>query len=191
MSPSNVSGLVRRETRTVGALLRWAVRRPLTPAGARRLTYHSQLRPLLIALLPVSVLELVVVELLVPWAPVRVVLLVVSAYFVLWLLGLIASMTVRPHWIDADRLALNCMTFGSLTVPLGGRVAARSIRVGGRRRNVEVDDDELTVSVMGSANVELEFDQPVAVGGDLACRVRRVRFYADRPRDAIEALLRG
>ncbi|MEV4420878.1 hypothetical protein AB0L40_12995 [Patulibacter sp. NPDC049589] len=180
--------LVIMEARTFSSLARWPLRRRIAPEAAVTASYGRQLRPLLLALLPVSILELVVVELVVPWTAVRIVLLVASAYFCLWLLGLVASMWVRPHWVADGRLALNCMTFASLHVPLERVVGVRAVRVSGMPRSVEVDGDVLTVSVMGAANVELELEVPVAITGDRPCDARRVRFYADRPQDVIRAI---
>lgn len=186
--PPVAARLLVMEARTSASLVRWALRRRRTPEDAVAGTYGRQMRPLLIALLPVSIVEMVVIELLVPWTAVRVALLVASAYFCFWLIGLVASMWARPHWVAPGRLVLNCMTFATLTVPLTTVTKARSVRVSGMKHSVAVEDEDVTVSVMGSANVEVEFATPVAVTGDRQCTARRVRFYADRPQDVIRAI---
>lgn len=186
--PPLAARLLVMEARTFASLARWIVRRRRTPAQAQAVTYGRQMRPLLLALLPVSIVEMVVIELLVPWTLVRVVLLVASAYFCFWLVGLVASMWTRPHWVAPGRLTLNCMTFATLNVPLTNVANVRGVRISGMKHSVEVGDGTVTVSIMGSANVEVELDSPVWVTGGRQCSIHRVRFYADRPQDAIRAI---
>lgn len=186
--PPVAARLLVMEARTFASLVRWLLRRRSAPEDAVPGTYGRQMRPLLIALLPVSVVEMVVIELLVPWTAVRIVLLVASAYFCFWLVGLVASMWARPHWVAPGRLVLNCMTFASLSVPLETVTKVRPVRVSGMKHSVDVEDEDVTVSIMGSANVEVEFATPVPVTGDRPCTARRVRFYADRPQDVIRAI---
>lgn len=186
--PPRVARLILMEARTSASL--WYLvtgRRPFPPASVE-LRYGRQLRPLLIVLIPISLLEIAVVELLVPLMWLRIVLLVASLYFVFWLLGLVASMTVRPHTVADKALTIRCMTFAAVGVPLDRLVSVMPERVGGMKRSVVLEDDTLTVSIMGSANLTLGFASPVALMGDGDGSATRVRLSVDDLRGALELL---
>jgi hypothetical protein len=141
------------------------------------------------ALLPLSILEIAVVELLVPWFFVRLVVLAVSVYWVLVALGMLAVMRVRPHLVDAARLRLRSVTLSEVEVPLQHVSDVRVERFSLGGGDVRLDDKALSVTVMGSAQVHIVFEQPVRTSGAVVADVESVRFAADDPGAGRRALL--
>ncbi|MCI0689908.1 MAG: hypothetical protein L0Y54_22115, partial [Sporichthyaceae bacterium] len=82
------------------SLFRWVLRRPVAEPGAEAFLYAAVLTPVFLAFIGVSAVELPVVHLLLPWEGVRRVVDVISAYGLLWMVGLLASMRVHPHVIS-------------------------------------------------------------------------------------------
>jgi hypothetical protein len=80
------------------SIYRFLLRRPRVPDGAVGFTYHQPVLPLLIGFLVASAIELVAVDLLVKqWPLVRIPLLVVGVWGLLWMLGLLLGYLTRPH----------------------------------------------------------------------------------------------
>jgi hypothetical protein len=72
--------------------------------GVRPFAYAKAIVPVMGAFIFVSMVELPVVHLLIPWDTVRLVTLVLSIWGLLWMAGLLASMKVFPHLLDAHGL---------------------------------------------------------------------------------------
>ena len=152
-----------------------------------RLAYGRALRPILIAFVPVLLVEVAVTELLVPVAELRLLLFAVSAAFLVWYLGLIASVTARSHTLSGRELTLRCMVFDVIEVPLEHLERVSVGRRSGIKRSVEYSsaDETLAMSVLGSTNVTLEFRRAITTGGDREHGpVRRVQFAVDEPEAA-------
>jgi hypothetical protein len=96
--------------------------------GVRIFPYAKEVSPLLGAFIVVSALELVVVHLVLPWATVRTVLLVLSIWGLVWMIGFLASMRVFPHLLDEAGLRLRYGTSVDVRVP--GRRLPRSAPAG-------------------------------------------------------------
>ena len=71
---------------------------------------------LLVFTLPV---EILLVELLVPWDLVRWILFVVAVAGTLWAIGVIVSIRTLPHRVTGDALELRYGALGAATVPIG------------------------------------------------------------------------
>ena len=153
--------------------------------------YAGRLKPMLITMVAVSVIELAVVELFVPWAWLRWVLLLVGVWGLVWVARYARSLVTRPHLVRDGRLHLRFAKVADVAVPLPG-VTSAGPSLGSHDETVEVTGDTLSVSVMGLTNVSLTLDAPVRVdaGPVGAHEIRKVRFYADRP-EAAARLLRG
>jgi hypothetical protein len=80
------------------SIFRYVFRRPRVPAGATAFSYHGPVRATVIAFIVVSALELVVVDLLVRrWPTVRIVLLVLGVWGLVWMFGMLFGFLTRPH----------------------------------------------------------------------------------------------
>jgi hypothetical protein len=193
--PPIVARLVKQELRmmaSVGGI--FSGRRSSHPPGVSVVPYGSNMRSLLKVLIGVSILELVVVgvvvELFVSSAILRWGLLIVSLYMLVWVCAFTASMARNPHVVGPEQLRLR---FGMLTdigIPTRLISSARADRQGSHKHVVDVEDDTLSLSIMGTTNVLAELDEPyeVDLGHKGVHAVRRLRFHADRPDAAVKAI---
>lgn len=189
--PRPVATAVINEVRVFHVLYVALRRRRGTIPGAEPIRYGQGLRPFLIAMLLLGILEAAVFELVLPWEVVRVVVLVVNVYGFLWLLAVILAFRVMPHEAARDRLVLRYATWVELKVPGALISDVRARRTRGHKRTVEADGDTLTVSVQGTTNVEAELREPWTAPVDADHRVRRVCFHADRVDEAVRTLRRA
>lgn len=188
--PRPVAFLVRQEFRMLGALVDGIRRRRHAGPGDRVVAYVGRLRGILIAMIAISIVELAVVEFLVPWAWLRWTLLILGVYGLIWVLGFAFSAQTRPHLVDAERLRLRMAVWADITVPLGTLSKAGPGGIASHDRDVEAGDGKLAVSVLGVTNMSLTFAEPVEVDCGKAGRhaVRYVRFYADDQESATAAI---
>ncbi|MGC5411088.1 hypothetical protein ACPXCX_46500, partial [Streptomyces sp. DT225] len=136
-------------------------------------------------------LEIALAEFLVPWAPVRIALLVLSAYGVLWLIGFVAALSVRPHVVGGGRLVLRFAHFVQVAVPLDLVESVRVSRHSGYRRAVQIDDGVLAMPIGDSTTLSVTLREPYPVApkpGQPPRDVREVRFAVDDPREAVRVL---
>jgi hypothetical protein len=185
--PPVVLRLARAEAGVVRSLW-WAVRRcsDVGP-GDLPLPYAGRFRLVLGALAVLGALETAVVHVLLPWQTARWVLLAVSLYALLWVLGSGLSLFQHPHLLRDDELVLRFGHLRSVAVPLAGLVAVRRSVRSGHEKVLRRDGDRLVLSVMGDTDVELRFDPPVRVAGQDE-PVIRVAFWVDDPQAVVRLL---
>jgi hypothetical protein len=104
--PPKAARIVVLEPRLWVCLLRWISRR--TGPSESAFGYHkrSQMGLILVMLAFTTPAELLVVELLAPWAWLRIALLVPGLYALLWMFGFYASLAALPHRLEEDGLRL-------------------------------------------------------------------------------------
>jgi hypothetical protein len=172
-------------------LLRWVLRRPAVPPQGEPVGYAKAVTPVLCLWIFASAAEIPLLHVLLPWHAARVVSVVLGAWGLVWMLGLLASYRVRPHVLDAD----------GLRVRNGPRVDVRlawadvaEVRVDRRDlptsvRSIQPTETEsgtdLQVGVSGQVNVTIRTRTPVMVrtpAGPLT--VAAVSFFVDEPREA-------
>ncbi|MGW4790849.1 hypothetical protein ACWEPC_00345 [Nonomuraea sp. NPDC004297] len=128
-------------------------------------------------------LEILAVEFLVPWTVVRIVLLVLSVYGTVWVLGFIAALAIRPHIVGDGKVVLRFAHFTQITIPLELVESVREARHGGYRRAIQIDDAGVLAMPIGDSttlSVKLREPYPVAPKpGKPSQEVREVRFAAD------------
>jgi hypothetical protein len=155
--------------------------------GVQVFAYHRQIAPVIAAFIFVSMIELPVVHLLIPWETVRLMVLVLSVWGLLWMVGLLASVKVFPHLLDQRGLRIRYGTMADVAIPWEAvaSINARRGRVDTQRR-VHVEGPVLSVPVMKQTRVEVKLREPTAVrlpGGTE--EVSELRFYADDPRGLV------
>jgi hypothetical protein len=182
-----LQSVTRSETGIARALADGVRRRRDVRPGEVALPYAGRFGLVVGVLCVLGGLETVVVHLLLPWEAARWVLLAVSVYALVWMVGFGLSLRQHPHVARDGELALRFGHLRSVVVPLDGLVAVRRHVETGHRRTVVRDGDRLVVSVMGDTNVELRFDPPVQVAGQDSA-VYQVVFYADDAQDAVRLL---
>jgi hypothetical protein len=198
-----VHDLVRRAV----ALLRWLVvleigiwrslvlllarRVPGRRPGVEAFSYVRAVAPIMGAFIFVSALELVVVHLLLPWATIRLILLVLSVWGLLWMVGYLASMKVFPHLVGPEGLRVRSGTTADIVVPWDAVAAVRQRRgsvTSQRRVQVTRGDDGAVVSVpvLKLTRVEVVLREPTTVWlPDGPEEVTAVQLYADDHRGLV------
>ena len=190
--PGPVAFLVRNQVQLLSSLVLLARRRRHgVPPGAVALGYDRAVRPLAVVMLVLSVVELAVIELAVPWPTVRLVLLVLGAYALLFVLGMTAANTVRPHVLTADQLRLRSGSWADVRVPVHRVATALAQTRHAPSSVVSVTGDELVMGVAGTTNVEVRLVGPTPISTGRGSRdVSTVRFAVDDPRAAVRELVR-
>lgn len=162
--------------------------------GVQAFPYAKEATPLMAAFIFVSVVELPVVALLLPWAMVRLVVLLLSLWTMLWMVGLLATIRVHPHLLDDEGLRLRQGAATDIRIPWEAiaTVTTRRGRVQTRERlQIEHSDDGriLNVPAMKQTRVEIALHQPTSVKLPNGVEeVTRVRLYADKPNAFIAAV---
>ncbi len=151
------------------------------PAGATVIKYGSTHKVFLIVMMVLIPVEIVFVELLVPWAWLRTVLLVFAIYSAIWLFGFYAALHTRPHYVDAHQLVLR---MGYLTMISVDVDAIRSVRRDYHPKYkglVAVGDDYVAVPGMSGTVLTVSIDPqtPVQIRGRDTVHVSEVRFETD------------
>ena len=153
--------------------------------------------PLAVALIPAFATELVLVHLLVPdslgWL--RLALLVLSLYGVLWILGWALGLHVFPHRLRDDVLELRLGSLYRATIPLDSIVTLRRERSkSGTRTRLDAHDGAAALWVGGRVDLHVTIDRPVLVERPLGepLEVTSISFAADdAPRLATRLRGRG
>ena len=173
------------------SLARWVARRPDVPSGATPIGYSRLVAPMLWLWIFGSTVEVIVVEVVLrhvdqPWAAaVRVPLLLLGIWGVVWMLGMLASLRVRPHLLTDTELLARSGARTWLAVPLAAVESTRSVehQLPGVIRSLHVDDTLALVGVSSRTNLELILSGPTTVStskGELS--VSRVGIWVDEPR---------
>lgn len=134
----------------------------------REFGYAKEQAPIIGAFIFVSLIELVVVHLLLPWETVRLIVDILSLWGLLWMVGLLAGVLVHPHLVGPDGLRIRERWATDIAIPWSAVADVRARR-GGR----EAEDGVLTVPVLNRTKVEVTLREPRAGG------TRAVRFFVD------------
>lgn len=140
--------------------------------------------PLAVALIPAFATELFLVHLFVPdslgWL--RLALLVLSLYGVLWILGWALGLHVFPHRLRDDVLELRLGSLYRAAVPLDAIVALRHGHAKtGTRTRLDAADGAAALRVGGRVDLHVTLDRPVRVERPLGepLEVTSISFAAD------------
>lgn len=178
------------------AVWRWIARRPAVPEGATPIPYGRIAAPVIWLFIWGSAIEVVAVDLVVHhygWTAVRIPLLILGTWSVLWMLGLLASMRSRPHVLTPTELRLRAGLRGEVVVPTAAitGVTTQEADLSSSMRSYQVTDDTLLVGVSGRTNVQLTLVRPTSLDTPRGrVLVERVGLWVDEPRP-VAALLRG
>ncbi|HYP44233.1 MAG TPA: hypothetical protein VEQ66_03435 [Propionibacteriaceae bacterium] len=176
---------------------RFVFRRPRVPAGAAGFSYHQPILAILIVLIVVSAVELVVVDVIVRrWDHIRLPLLVLGVWGLVWMLGLLFGMLTRPHAVGPDGIRVR--SGPGVDLPISwDQIRAVAKRKRARRDKepmIAVDDQgDATVHLwIGSeTNIEVDLERPTEVrlphGRE---RVRRIALYVDDPKSFLDEVRR-
>ncbi len=186
------------ELGTWRSLWRWVRRRPAVPAGSDAFPYASAASPVLWTFIVLSAVEIPLVDWLLPWPSLRIALLVVGVYGLLWMLGLLAAMHVYPHTVDDAGLRARSGFSTDVRVSWDAIAAVRVRRrsVEGSRSVVVAEDGgrrAVSLAVVASTQVDVELRTPLVLplartGGQ---PVDELRLAADDPAALVRRLRAG
>lgn len=180
------------------SLARWVARRPAVPAGAIRIGYAELVGPMLWLWIFGSATEVVVIEVVLRnieagWADaIRLPLLIIGIWGLLWMLGMLASYRVRPHLLTDDRLQVRNGARIWVDVPLDAIAGVRTVQheLPGLIAALHQEQGLLLVGVSSRTNVEIILAGPTDLStfkGNITAD--RVGLWVDDP-DALAAVIR-
>lgn len=172
------------------AMAQWVLRRrPGKGPEDREFPHRGAVLATVLVLLGASLVEVVALELIVPWPTVRAVLFVLGVWGVVLVLGLLAALTVRPHLVGPAGVRVRSGTNWEVLVPWDAVADVRAVRRTRDGRGAQLDGDALHVVVADQTTVEIALSRPLAVRlpGGATGEVTRVTLYADQPRGLVAA----
>lgn len=147
------------------------------PAAASGYGYTQGTMTFPIIMVALSLVELVVVHLLVPWPWLRIVLLVLTVWGVVFMLGYLATRVVNPHLVSADALTLRWGHHAVLTTPMAN-VASAQRHTDYAHTEPHAERDRLVLTQFQPVNVRVVLTEAVAVDPPVARRRRPADFRA-------------
>jgi hypothetical protein len=168
---------------------------PSVPPGSTPLSYAQMVTPVLALWIFGSAVEIPVVHVLVPWDALRIPLLLLGVWGLMWMVGFLAGLRSYPHLLDVDALRVRNGPMHDIAIPLveieratsGEKSLPSSMWV----LQPESTDGgvHLNVTVSGQVNVHLALRQPLSI------RTRKGRmtitalsFWVDEPREVAARL---
>ena len=146
-----------------------------------------------------SAVEVVVLDVLLSrwWTPLRIPLLLVGVWGLVWMLGMLAAYRTRPHLLGEDVLQVRDGIHARVDVRLDRVAGVRSVdhELPGLLKSVHVEGDEpdaiLLIGVGSRTNLELVLDGPTVLRTPNGpTTVTRVGLWVDEPREVAELIRR-
>lgn len=180
------------------SIARAIMRRPWKARDARGFHYHSESLPLLIVIVALSAVEIVVVDLLVhQWIWLRIPLLAIGIWGLVWMTGLVCAHLMRPHTIGSEGIRVRDGLDMDVHVTWDDVFS-----VGAKTRNHTpktpsvVDRHEgrsLVMAISDRTNIEIVLERPTTItlpglppkGG--AHIIDRIYLWTDAPDDLLAA----
>jgi len=179
------------------ALARWVTRRPDVPPGTTPIGYSRLVAPMLWLWIFGSATEVVVLDVLLSrwWTPMRIPLLVLGIWGVVWMLGMMSAYRTRPHLLGEDALQVRDGIHARVDVRLDRIASVRSVDhdLPGLLTSVHVegegDSATLLVGVGSRTNLELVLTGPTTLETPHGpTTVTRVGLWVDEPREVADVL---
>lgn len=179
------------------ALFRWVTRRPDVPAGTTPIGYSRLVAPMLWLWIFGSATEVVVLDVLLSrwWTPLRVPLLVVGIWGLVWMLGMMSAYRTRPHLLGDDSLQVRDGIHARVDVRLDRIASVRQVDhdLPGLLKSVHVEGEGdsaiLLIGVGSRTNLELVLTGPTTLATPHGpATATRVGLWVDEPREVAEAL---
>lgn len=195
---------IRVELRIYESLARAIARRPMIPSGARGFRYHRPVLTILIIFMALSAVEIPIIDAIVHrWAPVRIGFLVLGIWGLTWMIGLLCAYLTRPHAVGPEGVSVREGLELDVFLPWSDissiRMLATSVDPSDpdrpRGRMLTEDGERICAIRIGNeTNLEIALERPTEItlpglrpkGG--THRISRLRFWADEPREVLEAV---
>ncbi|MFG2053784.1 hypothetical protein ACGFI9_07095 [Micromonospora sp. NPDC048930] len=173
------------------SLYRWLLRRPpTTEPGAQVFSYVGVVKPILIAFIVLSAVEIPIFDVILAHTlpSARKVVLALGVWGLLWMIGLFASLRVHPHVAEAAGLRVRNGFSVDFLVPWAAiaTVSARYRSLPSSRAVQVTQDEGATILNIGAAkqtSVDLVLREPLSVRLPKGPSepVHEIRLYADDP----------
>ncbi|HEX2728762.1 MAG TPA: hypothetical protein VHM16_03345 [Rubrobacteraceae bacterium] len=167
--PRQLARIAVMEPRLFTCLARWVLRR-VRPAEDE-FAYHkrSPLGYIVLMVLMTAPVEVLIVEILLPWAWLRWTLLLLSVYASFWLLGFHASLATLPHRLENGGVRLRYGLFAGIFIPYaeisGVECAARKAPKPGDGLQTAPNGGTAYLAINGKTNFTLRLREPRRVRG--------------------------
>lgn len=179
------------------SIYRFLFRRPRVPPGAAGFSYHQPVFAILVVFIAVSAVELVAVDLIVRrWPVVRIALLVLSLWGLVWMFGLLFGMLTRPHAVGPEGLRLRHGSEIDIAVPWDEvHVVSKRVRTRPDKEPQVVVDEHgaatLHLRVGDETNIDIRLERPLEVRLPQGRRtVSRITLHVDDPRAFMDEVRR-
>jgi hypothetical protein len=168
------------------SIYRFLFRRPKVPAGALGFSYHQPVFAILIVFVAVSAVELVVVDLIVRrWAYIRIPVLILSIWGLIYMLGFLFGMLTRPHAVGPAGIRARYGT--EVDIPLAWddieSVITRKHTIQNKQPKITVDEDgeaALHLRMQNETNIEVQLKGPTEIRLPAGPEtISKVTLYAD------------
>jgi hypothetical protein len=198
LSPARLWALAKHavvfEIRLYRSLARWLVRRPEHGAPADvPVTYARTVTPVMWLWIFASAAEIPLAHVLVPWEGVRIALLVVGVWGLVWMVGLLASLYVYPHLLGPDRLRARHGASHAIDLPWEAVASVTSkaedldSTVWTLQPRETEDGVDLQLGVSGQVNVHLRLKRPTVVATAKGQQeIVELSLFADEPRSFVQ-----
>ncbi|WJZ03912.1 hypothetical protein [Corynebacterium freiburgense] len=165
-------------------LISFLVRRKINvPDGAITFRYGSEQRAVFIALLIVSIVEIAVVEVIVPWNTVRIIVIVLSIYGAIWLVLFFLSFRINPHYLHDGHLVLRVGLLAKIRIELKDIASISAIHRTWENKFLSVSDGNAVIKHGSDTNVQIRLREPILGLGDTAsCFSNSVYCAVDDPK---------
>lgn len=170
------------------SLYHWARRKQIGVApGDATFGYSSAAAPILWVFIVMSAIEIPLLHLIIPWPTVQVIFLVIGAWGLIWMVGLLASFHVHPHVISDRGVRIRNSLGVDVQIPWAEIRAIRPYRrtlASSATTVIDKDSrgDVAHIAVSSMTNVEIELHAPISVDlPKVDGPVAAVRCYADDP----------
>jgi hypothetical protein len=181
--------VLKYELRLWEALFRWAFRRPhRVEPDTVTFSYTGAVAMLFGVFIGLSALEIPILHLILPWPAARVASLMLGAYGLFWMIGLLATLHTHPHLVGSSGLRIRNSTTVDVAVRWADvdavRVRRRSLPPGGQTQVDDVGNERvLSLGVGSQTSVDVLLSRPltVAVKKTGGAPVTQIRFHVDDP----------
>lgn len=179
------------------SLYRFIFRRPTVPAGATGFSYHRPILSIMIVFIVLSAVEIPIVDLIVHrWPYIRIPFLLLGIWGLTWMLGFLFGHLTRPHAVGPAGIRVRSGTDVDIalswddvySVELDKQVVESS-----KEPKLTPGDDGaiLHLRVQNETNITVRLERPCTVRLPQGTEtVHEVRFYADEPKQFMDAVRR-
>lgn len=136
--------------------------RPASPAGADAHPGYKNLRTVVTLIVALVIVEIIVIHLAVPSQFWRLLLLVLSIYALLLLIGFYTSIKVNPHLLTPRGLEIRRGHRFVCEIPWENLARAQKVGPGQGGDIIITEDGEVRLPVLSEVNVRLEMEPPVS-----------------------------